>query len=204
MLYILDLFGVVVFAVSGALVAGRKGMDLLGVLVIAAVTAIGGGTLRDLLLGRLPVFWVRDPIYLLVILAAALVTVLYAHYFRVHRHALLLADAFGLAVFAISGAQLAEQAEVSGMIVVVMGTMTGVAGGIIRDVLASRVPLILRNDIYATAAIAGCALYVVLTNLGVATQTAGICGMLAIFGIRLAAIFRGLELPRFRFDDDRA
>lgn len=202
MLYILDLFGVVVFAISGALVAGRKQMDLLGVLVTAAVTAIGGGTLRDLLLGRLPVFWVRDPIYLIVIVGAALATVLYTRYFRLPRYSLLLADAFGLAFFAISGARLAEQAAVSSLVVIVMGTMTGVAGGMIRDVLAAKVPLILRKDIYATAAIVGCALYVFLSRLGVSAAIAGISGMVAIFLIRLVAIYQRLGLPQFRLQDE--
>jgi len=202
MLHIFDLFGVGVFAISGALVAGRKGMDLLGVLVTAAVTAIGGGTLRDLLLGRLPVFWVRDPIYLVVILIATALTIIYAHHFRVPRLALLLADAFGLAIFAIIGAQLAEAAEVAGLIVIIMGTMTGVAGGMIRDLLADRMPLILRKDIYATAAILGCIVYLALSRLGVPPNQAAICGMTTIFGIRLIAIFQRLRLPTFHVVDD--
>lgn len=202
MLFFLDLFGVVVFAISGALVAGRKEMDLLGVLVTAAVTAIGGGTLRDLLLGDLPVFWVRNPIYLIVIAVAALATILYTRYLRVPRDTLLLADAFGLSLFAISGAQLAERAEVSSLIVVVMGTMTGVAGGVVRDVLTARVPLILRKEIYATAAIAGCTIYIVLTRLGVPAPATVIAGMAATFLIRLVAIVRRLQLPEFRLDDD--
>lgn len=202
MLFFLDLFGVVVFAISGALVAGRKEMDLLGVLVTAAVTAIGGGTLRDLLLGDLPVFWVRNPIYLIVIAVAALATILYTRYLRVPRDTLVLADAFGLSLFAISGAQLAERAEVSSLIVVVMGTMTGVAGGVVRDVLTARVPLILRKEIYATAAIAGCTIYIVLTRLGVPAPATVIAGMAATFLIRLVAIVRRLQLPEFRLDDD--
>lgn len=202
MLYILDLFGVVVFAISGALVAGRKGMDLLGVMVAAGVTAVGGGTLRDLLLGRLPVFWVRDPIYLYVIVATALATILYTRYFRLPRYSLLLADAFGLAFFAISGARLAEQAGVAGVVVILMGTMTGVAGGMIRDVLAAKVPLILRKDIYATAAIVGCALYLLLSRLGLSAPVAAICGMVTIFAIRLVAIYQRLALPQYRLQDD--
>jgi uncharacterized membrane protein YeiH len=202
MLYILDLFGVVVFAISGALVAGRKQMDLLGVLVTAGVTAIGGGTLRDLLLGHAPVFWVRDPIYLVVIIAAALATVVYTRFFPLPRYSLLVADAFGLAFFAISGARLAAEAGVSNLIVVMMGTMTGVAGGMIRDVLAAKVPSILRKDIYATAAIIGSALYVLLTHLGVHTTIAGISGMVAIFAIRLVAIYQRLALPQYRLRED--
>jgi uncharacterized membrane protein YeiH len=202
MLYILDLFGVFVFAISGALVAGRKQMDLLGVLVTAGVTAIGGGTLRDLLLGRSPVFWVGDPIYVVVIAGAALGTVIYTRYFRVPQYSLLLADTFGLAFFAISGARLAAEMGVSNLIVVMMGTMTGVAGGMIRDILAARVPLILRKDIYATAAIMGCTIYLLLEEAGLNLAAAGIISMAVIFAIRLTAIVRGLGLPRYRLDPD--
>lgn len=202
MLYILDLFGVVVFAISGALVAGRKEMDLLGVLVAAGVTAVGGGTLRDLLLGRSPVFWVGDPIYLIVIAGAALGTILYTRYFRVPGPALLLADAFGLSFFAISGARLAEQAEVSNLVVILMGTMTGVAGGMLRDVLAAKVPLILRKDIYATAAIVGCIVYLGLSHLGLPATVSVVVGMATIFLIRLVAIYQRLRLPQFRLEVD--
>lgn len=129
LLYFLDLAGVAVFAVSGALAAGRLGLDLLGVLVLASLTAIGGGTLRDVLMNRHPVFWMARPTYLLVICAAALGTVLYVQVLPIPAHALLIADALGLALFALSGAQLAEAARLSPIIVVLMGTMTGVAGG---------------------------------------------------------------------------
>ena len=145
------------FAVSGALAAGRARLDLFGVAVIAAITAIGGGTLRDLLLNRHPIFWIRDPVYLAVIVVAALMTVAYLHVYSLPSHALMVADALGLALFAIAGAQIAEAAGLSPIIVVLMGTMTGVAGGVLRDLLTAQVPLILREEIYATAAIVGIA-----------------------------------------------
>ena len=110
LLYVADLLGVAVFAVSGALAAGRARLDLLGVLAIAAIAAIGGGTVRDLLLNRHPIFWIRDPTYLMVVAAAALLTVGCAHFYPVPRNTLLLADALGLALFALSGAQVAEVA----------------------------------------------------------------------------------------------
>ena len=197
-LYVLDLVGVAVFAVSGALAAGRKELDLLGVVVLAALTAIGGGTLRDLLLNRHPVFWVADTRYLIVIIAAALLTVAYVRVLPVPGEALLVADALGLALFAISGAQIAEAAGYPAIVVVLMGTMTGVAGGVLRDVLTAQIPLILRRDIYATAAIAGIALYLVLQAVGVRRSGAAAIGMLVVAALRLLAIWRGLQLPVFR------
>src|SRR6188508_1942834 len=146
-LYLLDLCGVAVFAVSGALVAGRKQrFDLLGVAVIAIVTAIGGCTIRDVLLDRHPVFWIEDPTYLLVILSAAALTMVYARFRQPPRSSLLIADALGLALFTISGAQVAEQRSLSGTIVVVMATVTGTAGGLLRDVLSAEVPQLLRQS----------------------------------------------------------
>jgi uncharacterized membrane protein YeiH len=139
-LYLLELIGVAVFAVSGALAAGRKRLDLLGVLLIATVTAIGGGTLRDLLLNRHPVFWIKDPTYLPVILAAAALTVVSSRFRPPPRTSLLIADAFGLALFTISGAQIAEARGLPAIIVVVMGAITGTAGGVLRDVLCGEIP----------------------------------------------------------------
>ncbi len=198
LLYWLDLFGVAVFAVSGALAAGRLELDLFGVLVIAALTAIGGGTVRDLLMNRHPIFWIRDPTYLLVIAATALATVLYVRWLPPPGDTLLIADALGLALFAMSGAQIAEAARLSPIIVVLMGTMSGSAGGVLRDVLTQQVPLILRRDIYATAAIAGVALYLVLQRLGLSRRPAFWASIAAIAALRLVAIAWDLQLPVFR------
>lgn len=196
--YFLDLLGVAVFAVSGALAAGRRDLDLLGVIVIASVTAIGGGTLRDLLLNRHPIFWIRKPIYLVVICAAALFTVVYVGMYPPPVDALLLADAMGLALFAMSGAQIAESVKLSPIIIVLMGTMTGVAGGVLRDVLTAQIPLILRGEIYATAAIAGISLYLMLQALGLKRPWAFATGLAAIVALRLLSILWGLQLPVFR------
>lgn len=200
--YTLDLIGVAVFGISGALAAGRKSLDLLGVVVIAVVTAIGGGTIRDVLLGRHPVFWVADPNYLVVIIVAALATVAYTRFRRPPQNTLVIADALGLGLFAVGGAQITEGLGHSGLIIVLMGTITGVAGGVIRDVLSAEIPLILRRgNIYATAAIAGTAAYLWLGMAGVATQTAALLGMAIVVGLRLAAIFWDLQLPVFTLKD---
>ena len=196
--YFLDLAGVAVFAVSGVLAARDRGLDLLGVAVIAAITAIGGGTLRDLLLDRHPIFWVTDPLYLAVIIASAVLTVAYARLRPVPENAFLVADALGLGLFSLSGAQLAESAHCTPLIIVLMGTMTGVAGGILRDVITARVPLVLRRDIYATAAIAGITLYIVLQGVGLSRQIAFGAGMAAVVVLRILAIRWGVQLPVFR------
>lgn len=201
LLYIIDLLGVAVFAVSGALAAGRKRLDLLGVVVIATVTAIGGGTTRDLLLDRHPVFWVADPSYLAVITGAALLTVVYVRWRRPPEEALAVADAFGLAFFVISGAGIARQLDLPGMSVVVMGVLTGVAGGVIRDVLTAEIPMILqRGELYATAAITGVAVFLALLAINAPAPIPSLSGMAVIVALRLAAIVWGLRLPVFSLD----
>ena len=197
LLYLLDLLGVAVFSVSGALAAGRLQLDLLGVLVLASLTAIGGGTLRDLLMNRHPVFWMAKTSYLLVICAAALGTVLYVQFLPIPAQALLVADALGLALFALSGAQLAEAARLSPVIVVLMGTITGTAGGVMRDICSNQIPLLLRQDIYASAAIAGIVLYLLLKAAGLRPAWAFSLGIVAVVALRLSAIFLGWHLPVF-------
>ncbi|PIG93386.1 trimeric intracellular cation channel family protein [Gloeocapsopsis sp. IPPAS B-1203] len=200
-LYLLDLLGVAVFAVSGALAAGRKSLDLLGVAAIAIVTAIGGGTLRDVLLDN-PVFWIQDSIYLVVILFSAALTLIYTRFRQPPAKALLIADALGLSFFAISGAQGVEQADLSRIIVVLMGTITGVVGGVLRDVLLAEIPLILRRgNLYATAAIAGIIVYLILQQFGMMRSLAALLGMATITAVRLASIIWGLSLPVYSLQE---
>lgn len=197
-LYLLDLIGVAVFAISGVLAASRSGLDLLGGFALAALTAIGGGTLRDVLLNRHPIFWIRDARYLLVILAAAALTMVYIAFLPPPGNGLLIADALGLALFAISGAQIAEAAGLSPLIVVLMGAMTGTAGGMLRDVMSARVPLIFQQDLYATAAIAGIVVYLVLQKLNLPRSVAISVGVAVILGMRVLAVVWGLHLPRLQ------
>lgn len=193
-LELIDYAGVVLFAATGVLAAARKNLDLLGMVVIATVTAIGGGTIRDILLDRV-VFWIAKPAFLWAILGGALATILYARWFHPPERLLAVLDALGLAFFTISGAQIAEGLEHRGIVVVVMGTLTGVAGGMLRDVLTAEIPLILRKgQIYATAAIFGAALYAVLESV-LDRQNAAIVGMVAIAGLRLGAIAWNWTLP---------
>ena len=203
LLYLLSLLGVGVFAVSGALAAGRKGFDLLGVVIVSGVTAIGGGTIRDVLLDRHPIFWIADPLQLIVILASAALTLLYVRFRKPPRTSLLVADALGLALFTISGAQVAEQRGLPGLIVVVMGTITGSAGGVLRDILSGEVPILLRqSELYATAAIAGATVYLLAQDSGVPPTRSALLGMATVATLRFAAILWRLRLPVFRVPEE--
>lgn len=198
LLYVLDLAGVAVFAISGVIAAGHAGLDWLGVLVIASVTAIGGGTLRDLLLNRHPVFWIRDTRPVHVILAASVLGIVWLHLMPLPEHALALADALGLALFAITGAQVAEQMRLPAVVVILTGTMSGAAGGLMRDVFTARVPLLLSSGIYGSAAIAGIGFYLLLQVAHVPRRWAFHAGVLAIVALRLGGIFGGWHLPVLR------
>jgi len=201
MIYWLDLFGVAVFAVTGALAAGRKSMDLFGVMVLATVTAIGGGTMRDLFLGVRPVFWVDQPVYLMVITGAALATVgLQRRLGFLLDKPLIYFDAFGLALFAVIGAQKALMLGAPALVCIVMGVMTGTFGGVIRDTISDKFPLIFRSDIYATCAVLGAGVYVGLMKLGLGESLAVSVGLLAGLGLRLAAIRWHLTLPIFSLE----
>ena len=199
---LLDLLGIGVFAVSGALAAGRKRLDLLGVFVLASVTAIGGGTIRDLLLDRHPMFWLTDAAYLGVIIAAVAVTFAYVRWRRPPLVSLLVADALGLALFSIAGAQIAQSAGLPAVSVVLLGTMTGVGGGVIRDVLSAEIPFVLRRgNLYASAVIIGIVGYLMLESIGVARQPASLIGMGIIAAARFGAIRWEVQLPVLHVDE---
>jgi uncharacterized membrane protein YeiH len=196
LLHAFDLAGVAVSATSGALAAGRRHLDLLGVVVVATVTAIGGGTIRDVLLDRYPVFWIARPGYLTVILAAAAVTMAYTRFREPPAQALQVADAFALGLFTMTGAQIAEGAELAGLLIIVMGTITAVAGGVVRDVLCTEIPLVMRSgNLYASAAIAGATAYVWLRVADLPVPVAATAGMLLVVALRLAAIVYDIRLP---------
>ncbi|ERS85056.1 MULTISPECIES: trimeric intracellular cation channel family protein [unclassified Halomonas] len=198
LIYWLDMAGVIVFALSGVVLACRTRMDPFGMLVLAAVTGIGGGTLRDMVLGVGPVFWVTDPTYLWVILVTVGLAIIGFHYIhRLSRGFLPVADAFGLALFVVIGAHKTLQLQMPGLVAVLMGMMTGVAGGMVRDMLARRVPMVLREEIYATAAIAGGIAYVGLDALGAPGPLAVAVSLATTLGLRLAAIHWHLALPTF-------
>lgn len=200
--YCSDLFGVAVFACSGALMAGRKSMDLFGVLVIAMVAALGGGTLRDAVLGRHPISWVSDDLYISTASIAATLVVGWVQLTRpIPTQGLLLADALGLAVATVLGADIALQMHASASAAIILGVMSGVAGGVMRDVICNEIPLILQREIYATAGIAGAACFVVLIGFGIARPVASLLGMAMVFGLRICALRWHWALPRFHLLD---
>ncbi|MEO4049277.1 trimeric intracellular cation channel family protein [Pseudomonas sp. CAU 1711] len=200
--YFSDLFGVAVFAITGALMAGRKSMDLFGVLVIAIITALGGGTLRDLILDNHPVSWIRNDTYILVASLAAVGTVLWVRLTQpIHERGLLIADAFGLAVFTVIGTEVALQHNVPYSTAIIMGVMTGVAGGVMRDVICNEIPLIFQKEIYATACILGSLVFIGLRELDTPHWLDTGIAMLAVLLTRLAAIHWRLSLPRFHLLD---
>lgn len=198
---VLDLLGVSVFAASGALAAGRKQLDLLGVLVLALVTAVGGGTLRDVLIGRHPIFWLASPRYVVAVAASALLTVAYTRRWRPPESALLVADAVGLGAYAIVGAQIVERAGLPPASGVLLGAVTGAAGGALRDLLCAEIPYVLRRgNLYASAALAGTGSYFALQAAGVARPVAALAGAVLTVALRLGSIRWQLQLPVYRLE----
>jgi len=206
-LVLLDYAGVAVFAVSGALAAGKRGGTAITFAFFAAVTGIGGGTLRDLLLD-VPVFWVVDPGYVAVCVAGAALTWAAAAggggpSAAWRRSALLWLDAVGLAAYAVVGAAKAASLGVAPLVCVVMGVLTACFGGIVRDVLAGRPSVLLSKEIYVTAALLGALTFVGLRLLGSPAIWAEGFGVLAGFGLRAAALGWGWSLPAFGRAEDQ-
>jgi len=192
----LDYFGVAVFAVSGALVAARKGMDWMGFILIATATGIGGGTLRDLLLDR-PVYWIDEWQYLVICVAAAFITFYMIRHLRRRLSWLLWADAIGMAAFTVIGVEVALGMGVSPFIAVIMGVMTATFGGLIRDVIAGEMPLLLHREVYASAALLGGIVYVLVVILIDQGYVAAIAAFVTALVIRGLGITFHWHLPSF-------
>jgi uncharacterized membrane protein YeiH len=186
-------FGTVVFAVSGALAAGRYKMDPIGFMVLGTVTAIGGGTLRDLLLEQ-PVSWVQSPGVLGLTVVVSLVTYFFIPGRTARWTAMTWFDAFGLAAFSVTGAQAALSVGAGWEIAIAMGMLSATGGGVVRDLLANQLPFVLRGELYASTALAGAGSFVGLTMAGVPTPTAMLSGFVATLALRASAIQFGLEL----------
>jgi len=196
---ILDLIGTFVFAISGTIAAGEKRLDLFGAAFIGFVTAIGGGTLRDMMIGINPVSWTSSMAYIyVIILAVAITFILKEQVFR-FRKTLFLFDTIGIGVFTIIGVEKALANGINIPVAIIMGILTAVAGGVIRDTLNNEVPLIFKKEIYATACLAGAIVYILLKRIGIQAEANQVATILIIIGIRVVSIKQHLGLPRMDF-----
>jgi uncharacterized membrane protein YeiH len=196
LIFSLQMAATMVCAVGGALAAGRKRLDMVGVVFVSFVAAVGGGSLRDLLLDRNPVFWLAQPSYLTVSLAAGALTWIYICRWRAPVRFLSFVDAFGLALFTISGIQIAQEMGQSVPICLVMGVITGVAGGLFRDLLCGEIPSIFKSgELYASAALLGGVAFFLVERLGADPRLSALVGAGTVVGLRLAALQLGWRLP---------
>ncbi len=204
MLYLLEHFAVAVSAITGVL-AARKQVDLFGVIVLALVTALGGGTIRDVILAHGPVFWVEDSRFLDNAVITAVVMFCLVRIHELPRIFLLVSDAFSLALFTIVGTDKALNCQVSPSVAIAMGVVTGVAGGILRDLLMGQIPLVFQREIflYATAAFCGASLFIILNHYSVDPKTSLLLGTATALLIRFAGIRWRLTLPTFRTKAER-
>jgi uncharacterized membrane protein YeiH len=200
MQYLLEHFGVTVAAITGVLAARGKQVDLFGVIVLALVTAFGGGTLRDVVLGAGPVFWIQDPRYLINAAITAVATFYLVRFHELPGTVLLVADAFALALFTMVGTRKGLSSGTPAFVAIVMGVITGVVGGILRDLLIGEIPLVFRpaTYLYATAAFCGAVLFVGLRAAGVDGQASLVLGTVLTLVLRLGGIRWRLALPVFR------
>ena len=208
LLHAIYLVAIAAEAASGALMGMRLRMDLFGLCVIGTVTALGGGTVRDIILGHYPLGWVANPEYLAFTVGAAVVAAFLARGLHRLRTAFLWLDALGLVAFTVIGCDIAASAGANLVVVVLMGMTTGVFGGLLRDILCNQVPLVLRRDLYATVSLATGALYVGLLHLGVGAGLATTTAIGTGFALRLLALRFALALPVLdadtsSFDDER-
>ena len=189
--YYFEMLGTTVFAVTGVLVVARRGLDIFGARVLGIVTALGGGTVRDLII-RAPIFWIEDFNYVWAALVGALAAFLFGHLLSAASRAFLYLDGLGAALFAIAAANKVLLLGFAPPAAVVMGVLTGIGGGLLRDVLASRPTLLMSRDIYATPILLGCALFVTLRGT---IPYAGAISAVLIFALRAVSIHRHLEMP---------
>jgi uncharacterized membrane protein YeiH len=197
-LQVVELCGIVAFACSGFIEARRKEMDMVGVFTIAFITAFGGGTLRDLLLDRRPLFWVQHQEYTLLVFVLALVATPFFRHLRssVAEKTIIVADAFGLGLFSVAGASLAQEAQMPMFVAAMMGVITGIFGGVLRDVLCNEIPLVFRRgQLYATCSFVGCWIYLVLDWFDVSQAVALVSSITVTSVMRLLAVRFDLKLP---------
>lgn len=193
-----DHMAVGVFAATGALVASRRQLDVFGFIVLGTATGIGGGSVRDALLGQLPVFWIHQPSYLAVCIVVSVAAFFTAHLLRSRFQALLWLDALGLSLFCVLGAERAAAAGAHPLVAVLMGVITSTFGGVIRDVLSAERPLILSREVYMTAALIGAIIYAGGPAMGLGNAAAAALGMAGCFLTRAGGLRLGWRLPAYR------
>lgn len=192
---IIDVLGTVAFAISGVLAALRKRLDIFGILIVAVVTSVGGGTLRDVLIGKTPVTWMLNISFVYLIFVTVILAVIFRKQLKYLRRSLFLFDTIGIALFTVTGVQIGLQAGLNPAICVAVGTMTACFGGVIRDILCTEIPIIFRKEIYASACIVGGLVYVLLDYYRVYPEFIAIIAGSTVFIIRLAAVVFEIKLP---------
>ena len=195
--YMLEMAGTAAFAASGALAASRKNMDIFGFCVLALMPAVGGGTVRDVIIDRVPVFWISDNRYVAVAIIAALIVYFTSYKPGSRRQILVWMDALGLALFAALGTEICLQHDTGPLVAIMLGVTTAVTGGMIRDIICNEIPLILSREIYATAAFVASVCYVLANEAGLGEQLALVVAVSAGFAIRALAIIYNWSLPSF-------
>lgn len=198
--FILELIGTLVFAISGALTAAERKFDLMGISIIAFVTALGGGTLRDLLIGSTPVAWLNDPRLLIVISVGILVAFIFNKRLNALRKTFFLFDSMGLGLFAIAGMQKAIDYDIYPAYAILCGMITATFGGMLRDILCNEVPIIFRKEIYATAALIGATLYLLLDYFQVIPEIKLIASVVVVITIRILAVKYKIGLWKIKIE----
>ena len=194
---ILDVLGTIAFAISGALSAMNRRLDLFGIFIIAFVTAIGGGTIRDILIGSTPVTWMENTVYVYLIGVVTIFAIVFRNKLNYLKKSLFLFDTIGLGVFTITGVETGIQNGLDPIISVALGAMTGTFGGVIRDILCNEIPVIFRKEIYATACLVGALAYVILYDMGVDADIIYLITSLTVISIRLIVVKYHITLPSF-------
>lgn len=201
-LLVLYLIAITAEAMTAALAAGRRDMDWVGVAIIACVTALGGGSVRDVLLGHYPLTWVKHPEYLWITAGAAILTALIAPIMRRLRSLFLLLDALGLVVFTVIGCRIGLEMELPITIVLISGMITGCAGGVLRDVLCNDIPLLLRKELYASVSVLTGVLFIGAQMAGVESNVSMFVSMAAGLAMRMLALRYNWQMPRFVYRDE--
>ncbi|WP_054851545.1 trimeric intracellular cation channel family protein [Olleya sp. ITB9] len=200
MFYILDILGTIAFAISGVLVALNKRMDAFGILIIAFVTAVGGGTLRDVLIGETPVSWMKDMTFIYVVVLSTIFAVIFRTKIDYLRTSLLLFDTIGIGLYTVVGVEKGISAELHPIICVFLGTMSACFGGVIRDILCNEIPIIFRKEVYATACILGGVTYFLVIKLPIASNFVFIIAGAVVITVRLIAVRFKISLPNLYKD----